>query len=235
MGDPIASRDTWWVNRFTKERAWLPGYQRAYRSEFVRSRRGGHSEYKAIGRHVERLILIPEGRECFPLWYTKRELRAVWAPLRLRKDTTYIPDWIRRAPMQDYLLSVGDEDPVWVALQRIRSGWFCLSAIVQDEVTNIRESKNPCDPEKKLWEHSFDWSLQRYNTFFLPAAEAIPRLTPKFHKIPFTVYDRINEAADEEEEDIPPPPRSEPQAVGRIAHLREVLDVKIRPRKKKAS
>lgn len=234
MTGPLASRDTWWVNRFTKERAWLPAQQKAYRQEFVRNLRSGHSEYRAIGRHVDRLIIIPEGRESFPLWYTKAELRALYRPLRLPRDRTFIPDWIRRAPMQDYLLHMDDGDPIWVALQRICSGWFCLSAIVQDEVTTIRESQNNFDPEKKLWEHGFDWSLQRYNTFFLPAAEAIPRLTPKFHKIPFTVYDRINEAV-EEEEGIPPPPRSEPQVVGRIAHLHDVLDVKIRPRKKKAS
>lgn len=229
------SRDTWWVNKHTKERAWLPGDQKAFRSEHIRSHRGGHAAYKAIGRHVDRLALIPEGRECFPLWYTKRELRALWVPLRLRKDTTFIPDWVKKAKFRDFLLHVDGADPVWVALQRIRSGWLCLSAIVQDEVTNIRESRSAFDPEKKLWEHNFDWSLQRYNTFFLPASEAIPRLTPKFHKIPFTVYDRINEAAEEDEEDIPPPPRSEPQVVGRIAHLREILDAKIRPRKKKAS
>lgn len=232
----IPSRDTWWVNRFTKERAWVPGRQTAYRSESI-GYRGGHTVCKPLGRRRDHLILIPEGRERYPLWYTKEELRALYRPLRLKKDLTYVPDWVKKGKFQDFLLTVEDEDfPLWVALQRIRSGWLCLSAIVQDEVTTLRESQSGFDPEKKLWEHPFDWSLQRYNTFFLPASEAIPRLKPRFGSIPFTVYDRITEAADEEDEEaIPPPPQSEPHAVGRIAHLREVLDVKIRPRKKKAS
>lgn len=190
---------SWWVNKRTGQKMSV-----APRGMLNHSRRVFHPKTKrygsvrfGLGRNPDRIACYLEGTGLYLAWLAEDELRAAWRPLRVSKDDGPIPHWVRKPRMNDFLYTPPDDqipyrpfEPYWVNVQRICSGWLCLTGMVQSEVTGVKYKRNSDGFD---FDGNFDWGLQAYNTFFLPASKVVSRLTPKFEKIQKTVYDHINE------------------------------------------
>lgn len=189
---------SWWMNRLTGQKLAVAD-QRIMRNQSRRE--DGRTVHYGLGRDPDRYACYLEGKGLYLAWLTEDELRAGWKLLRLKPDFTGIPGWIQK-PKQfnDFLLydrpiceipDMNKAEPIWVSVQRIRSGWLCLSGMKQYEFTGVRHERQDPDGKVTKTEGYFNWGLQAYNTLFLPASEAVPRMLPKYETIRLTVYDHI--------------------------------------------
>lgn len=192
---------SWWINKRTGQRLAVKKHATSFMSQHSR-REGRRWVRRGEGRNEDRLPCCVEGLELYLVWLTHDELLGGWKPYRPKKDTGRIPRWLSHPPQfNDFLytppLHVGS--PHWVTVVGIRSGWLCLSGIVEDESTlvTVKATSNLGFAQAQV-RGNFDWGLQKYNTFFLPASEVVSRLVPKYDKIRKTVAERLIEGLDED-------------------------------------
>lgn len=198
---------------------YVPGNQTSFRGEWNSSARKG-PQFKAYGRPIGQLIGIPEGFRMFPRWLTKEELRLLYKPARFPRAHGRLPEWVERRRKDDFVLSVIDhsvfEEEFVVCIREVRSGWICLSAVEQSErwVRSVRTR------DGNNWaEENFDWGCQRWNTFFLPITEAVPKLRPRGREGHQTAHDVILDSEEIQAPVVSPPVSND---TGRLAHLRAV-------------
>lgn len=216
--DPIQSQGSWWRSPKTGERLFVQRRQWPYRNEYVYSNypKARYARHP-FGHSPDRMACHLEGEGKFLLWLTKEEIRGAWKMHKPKTDRTYLPHWLRCPYLNDFLLKIESVDRfgrpedkiVWVSIMDIRAGWLCLSGILEKELVSVGEEASVSASTGKIKScpacgygpagsepartRGFDWGLQRWNTFFLPASEALPRLTPKHGSSPSTVWDRLNE------------------------------------------
>lgn len=191
--------ETWWVNRKTDQKMGVANlrnyttWSRRVRGESGRIQQAGFG--RDLGRHPCHL----EGEELYLAWLSEDEIRSCWRPLRLpRVKAPYeLPYWLVRREHGDVLLYSTKElrgrpegDPVWLAIQRIRSNWVMLSAI--SERTSIQITKANDRTHAPI---AYDWGSQLWNTQFLSLEDAVPRMLPRFGTVRKSKYDAL--AADE--------------------------------------
>lgn len=197
------SPGSWWVNRRTGQRmavATDPGLRCQTSFDGSRTMTGRPRRVRhGLGRNPDRTPCFLEGRNLYLAWLTEDELHGGWKQLRLKADDGHIPDWLRSPRMNDFTYTPPDETPygvvetLWVSVLGIRSGWLWLSGMMQTEMTQVHYEREGANGEKIRSSGHFNWALQAYNTFFLPASKAVPRLAPKYDKIRTTVYDHITQ------------------------------------------
>lgn len=168
------------------------------------SRRTKGTVHFGLGRPPDRIPCHLEGKRLYLAWLTEDEIRAAWKLFRPRLNDRAIPMWIRKPrEFNDFLLydkpvreipDVEKAESVWVSVQRIRSGWLCLTGIVQNEITSACHEERE-NGRRRLELGYFNWGLQAYNTYFLPASNAVPRMLPRFGSaaniIRKTAYERV--------------------------------------------
>lgn len=154
------------------------------------------------GRPPNRYPCYLEGRRLYLAWLSEAEIRGAWKHWRPRRTPRpYIPSWLRDGRGDVSLKMDGELEPLWLVVQGMHLGWICLSGMVQYQNVQVTyvDKKGTRTPGGQFY-----WSLQQYDTIFLPLVEALPRMAPMF-TCP-TQWDRIAG----EDDPISPQPRITP-------------------------
>lgn len=160
-------------------------------------REGRRSIRHGSSRDPGRSPCYLEGTDLFLAWLSEEELHGAWKQLRLKPDDGHMPGWLTNPQHNDFSYRPPDPpytpfEPFWVSLIGRRAGWLCLSGMTQHSRVQTVHDRRGKNGEKTETVGYFDWGVQAYNTFFLPASVAVPRLAPKYDKIRRSVYDHIN-------------------------------------------
>ena len=103
---------------------------------------------------------------------------------------------MKRAKLPDISFAHNDPaKPLWLVVQEIKRGWVRLSGLmhgvrlVQHYRTDGQDLTCTLQGLKDV-ESGFSWAIQRYDTFFLPLSEALPRMKPRFERL--NAWDKID-------------------------------------------
>ena len=165
------------------------------------------------GTSPHRLPCFLEGVGLNIIWLTSAEIRGGFKLFRPSPCFDKPPLWLLRedaTSFRDVLLDVppntlrGDgsvsSKPLWLARAEIKYGWIRLTGLTERIRVRITLSREDESWHEKHYRATTDtimpfcWSVQRYDTLFLPLSEAIPRLKPRFNRL--TSWDKIDVGID---------------------------------------
>ena len=165
---------SWWQSRDTGQRMTV-----------------SHRFSNMHGIDKVRFPCVLEGRGLHVVWLTEREVRAGFKHFRpCVNHPEPVPGWILNRQQNDVLFEMPDEPPLWLAISGIKSGWILLSGLVAGfRVQTVFEKGAETAAMHTGIVQPFSWGLQRYDSFFLPLADALPRIRPRFGQL--DAWDRL--------------------------------------------